>query len=209
MAISYPITLPTSPTLRDITIRARSVVGTRASQFTLQPQSYVWGGQIISALCRLPPMPSRADAEAWVAALVSLNGMEGSFLLGDTANTTPRGTATGTPLVKGAGQTGRTLITDGWTAGVTGIVKAGDWFQLGSGSTARLHKIMVDANSNGSGEATLDIWPALRSSPADNAALTVSSPKGRFMLASNETEWSIDEARVYGLSFEAVEDLRP
>ena len=208
MAITYPITLPTSPTLRDITIRARSVVGSAASPFTLQPQSYAWSGQLWSASCRLPPI-TRANAEAWIAALVSLNGMEGSFLLGDTANKTARGTATGTPLVKGASQTGRTLITDGWTINITGILKAGDWFQLGSGSSARLYKVVADANSNGSGEATLDIWPALRSSPGDNAPLTISSPMGRFMLAANQTEWSVDEAKIYGLAFEAVEDLRP
>jgi hypothetical protein len=208
MAISYPITLPTSPTLRDITLRTRSVVGVGASPFTLQAQSYAWPGQILAASCRLPPM-ARAEAEAWVAALVSLNGMECSFLLGDTANPAPRGSATGTPLVNGAGQTGRTLATDGWTAGVTGILKAGDWIQLGTAGTARLHKVVADATSNGSGEATLDLWPALRSSPADNAALTLASPKGLFMLASNQTEWSIDEARIYGLAFEAVEDLRP
>lgn len=156
---------------------------------------------------QLPPM-GRDAAEAWVAALVSLNGLEGSFLLGDTANTIPRGTATGTPLVKGGSQTGYDLVTDGWTAGVTGIMKAGDWLQLGSGSSSRLYKVMADANSNGSGEATLTLWPKLRSSPADNAAITISSPKGRFMLAQ-DIEWSIDEAKVYGLSFLAVEDLRP
>jgi hypothetical protein len=207
MPISFPISLPGSPSARSITIRKLSVVGMDASPFTLQPQTYTWPGQMWFADVQLPPM-KRPEAEAWIAALVSLNGKEGSFLLGDTANLLPRGIGTGTPLVKGGSQTGTDLITDGWTAGQTGILKAGDWVQLGTGSTARLHKNLVDVNSNGSGEATLTLWPKLRSSPADNAALTVSSPKGRFMLAQ-EIEWSIDEAKSYGLSFQAVEDLRP
>lgn len=207
MPVSYPISLPSSPTARSITIRKRSVVGVDASPFTLQAQSYTWPGQIWMAEVQLPPM-LRASAEAWVAALVSLNGAEGSFLLGDTANTSPRGVGTGTPLVNGGSQTGYDLVTDGWTAGQTGIMKAGDWLQLGSGSTARLYKVMADANSDGSGNATLTLWPKLRSSPADNAAITVSSPKGRFMLAQ-DIEWNIDELKVYGLSFQAVEDLRP
>lgn len=207
MAISYPISLPTSPTARSITIRKRSVVGVDASPFTLQAQAYVWSGQLWLASVQLPPM-ARATAEAWVAALVSLNGAEGSFLLGDTANLTPRGIGTGTPLVNGGSQTGYDLVTDGWTISQTGIVKAGDWLQLGTGSTSRLYKVMADANSDGSGNATLTLWPKLRSSPADNAAITVNIPKGRFMLAQ-DIEWSIDEMKVYGLSFEAVEDLRP
>lgn len=207
MAITYPIALPVSPTLRDITLAPRSVVGVASSPFTLQAQSYAWAGQIWQASCRLPPM-SRDQAEGWVAALVSLNGLEGSFLLGDTANVVPRGVATGAPLVNGGGQSGYSLNTDGWTPSVTGILKAGDWIQLGSGATARLHKVLVDADSNASGQATLEIWPRLRSSPADNAAVVINAAKGRFRLAE-PIEYSIDEMKIYGLSFEAVEDLRP
>lgn len=178
-----------------------------ASPFTFQSQSYVWPGQIWFADINLPAM-TRAQAEPWIAKLASLNGREGSFLLGDTANKTARGVATGTPLVKGAGQTGQDLITDGWTISTTGILKAGDWIQLGSGTTARLYKTLADVNSNGAGEATLSLWPNLRSSPADNAVITVSSPMGRFML-TDDLDYSINELKKYGLSFQAVEDLRP
>ncbi len=69
--------------------------------------------------------------------------------MGDPVNTSPRGAATGTPLVKGASQTGNTLTTDGWTTGVTGILKAGDWIQLGTGSTSTLHKLQQAADSDG------------------------------------------------------------
>ena len=208
MATSYPISLPTSPTARQITFKPRSAVSASASPLTFQPQSYVWSGQLWAAEVQLPPM-ARANAEAWVAALVSLNASEGSFLLGDTANKTARGVATGTPLVNGGSQTGYGLVTDGWTNGVTGILKAGDWIQLGSGNTARLYKVMADANSGATtGPATLTIWPKLRSSPANDATITVVSPMGKFMLAG-DIDWSIDAAKIYGMSFSAVEDLRP
>src|SRR3954463_10292223 len=142
---------------------------------------------------------------AWVAALRSLDGPVGTFYLGDTAWKTPRGTATGTPLVNGASQTGEDLATDGWTASVTGILKAGDWIQLGTGSSARLYMVMVDANSNGSGQATLTIRPKLRSSPGDNSAIVTNSPVGVFRLAV-APGWTLDRAKVaQGLSFVAVE----
>lgn len=207
MPISYPVTLPTSPTSRSITLRKRSVVALGVSPFSLISQAQVSGGQQWAGTVSLPPM-NRASGEPWLAALISLNGMEGSFLAGDTANLAPRGIGTGVPLVNGASQTGYDLVTDGWTISQAGIMKAGDWLQLGTGSTARLYKVMADANSDGGGNATLTLWPKLRSSPANNAAITVNSPKGRFMLAE-DIEWSIDEAKVYGLSFEIVEDLRP
>lgn len=208
MAITYPISLPASPTTARITIGKRSVVALGVAPDSLVAQAQVKSGQQWFGSLMLP-VQVRATAEAWVAALVSLNGQEGSFLAGDSANLAPRGVGTGTPLVNGGSQTGYDLVTDGWTAGQTGIMKAGDWLQLGSGSTARLYKVMVDANSDGSGNATLTLWPRLRSSPADNAAIIVSSPKGKFMLAQDIT-WTIDEMKIYqGLTVEIMEDLRP
>jgi len=208
MAVSYPLSLTGLKNPRSVVIRRRAAVGVSASSFTFQPQVYAWSGQIWSAEITLAPM-KRPDAEEWIAKLVSLNGREGNFLMGpDYAGATARGIGTGTPVVKGASQTGYDLITDGWTFSQTGIMKAGDWFQLGTGSSARLYKVVVDANSDGSGDSTITIWPKLRSSPADNAALVVTGPVGRFVLASNETDWSIDGASIYGISFSAVEDLR-
>lgn len=209
MAVSYPLSLAGLKNPRSVVIRKRSAVGVASSTFTFQPQVYAWSGQLWEADIQLAPMV-RADAEAWIAKLVSLNGREGNFLVGpDYANTSPRGVGTGTPLVNGASQTGYDLITDGWTVSQTGIMKAGDWFQLGATSAARLYKVVADANSDISGNSTLTIWPKLRSSPANNDALTVTSPVGRFALADNESEWAIDSAKFYGLSFRAVEDLRP
>lgn len=205
MAITFPVNFP-AVGIRSMTIRARNVVGISASPFTGQQQVYKHAGQWWEAEVTLPPM-KRADAEQVAAFLLSLNGRYGTFLLGDPANTSPRGVGTGTPLVNGSGQTGQDLVTDGWTADTTGILKAGDWIQLGTGLSTHLHKVLADVNSDGSGAATLTIWPDLRNTVADNAPITVSSPKGLWRLSSNETEFSIDEASIYGITFACVEAL--
>jgi hypothetical protein len=205
MAILYPVNFP-AVGIRSMTIRARNVVGISASPFTGQQQVYKHQGQWWESEVTLPPM-KRADAEQVVAFLISLNGRFGTFLLGDNANTSPRGVGTGTPLVNGGGQTGDTLITDGWTTSQTGILKAGDWIQLGSGAGTRLHKVLEDANSDGSGNATFTLWPNLRLVPSNDDPLIVSSPKGIWRLSSNETEFSIDEASIYGITFACIEAL--
>lgn len=204
MPTTFPVTLPaTAP--RRINIRQKSVVAVGESPYTLEVQTQRHQGQVWLLEVEWPPMP-RATAEAMVAALCSLNGREGTFLFGDTANKTPRGTATGTPLVNGAAQSGEDLATDGWTNSITGILKAGDWVQLGSSSTARLHKVLADANSNGSGQATLTLWPRISpvATPADNSAVVISSPKGVFRLLADGQDWSIDALQIYGLTLSAV-----
>ncbi len=84
----------------------------------------------------------------------------------------PNGAGGGTPLVNGASQTGSALVTDGWSVSITNVVRAGDVIRIAGLSP--LYRITADANSNGSGQATLGISPPIPagSSPADNAAIT-------------------------------------
>lgn len=205
MAYTYPLTFPDIG-IRSINIRAITVVGASVSPFTGQQQVYKHQGQWWEMEVSMPAM-KRDEAEQVASFLLKMNGKYGTFLLGDKANTAPRGIGTGSPLVKGGSQTGDQLLTDGWTSSTTGILKAGDWIQVGSGSSTRLHKVLDDVNSDGSGNATLNIFPNIRTSPADNTVITVNSPKGIWRLSSNETDFSIDEASIYGITFACVEAL--
>jgi len=205
MTISYPLALP-STDIAKIKLVANNIVGISQSPFTAAQQVYKYSGQYWEADISLPPM-KREVAEYWISFLLKLNGSYGTFLLGDPIGATARGVATGTPLVKGGSQTGNELETDGWTTSTTGILKAGDYIQLGSGSTAKLHKVLDDVNSDSSGNATLTLFPDLRTSPSDNSAIVVSSPKGVFRLTSTQTMWDINEASIYGITFGAREAL--
>jgi len=206
MAISYPLSLPTTTGIAKIRLVANDIVGISQSPFTAAQQVYRYTGQFWEADITLPPM-TRAEAEYWISFLLKLNGPYGTFLLSDPVGGTARGVATGTPLVNGGSQTGNELVTDGWTTSTTGILKAGDYIQLGSAATARLYKVLDDVNSDGSGNATLTLWPDLRSAPADNATITVSNPKGVFRLATASAQWDVNEASIYGLTFGAREAL--
>lgn len=98
----------------------------------------------------------------------------------------------GTPLIDGAGQTGNSILTKGWTASANPRVNAGDDFTLtgvhgtnpqSRQSTGQLGRFVVlqAASSTGGGAATLIIYPPIIPSgqyqtvdtaPADGAALT-------------------------------------
>lgn len=203
---TYPISFLSHTGVRSIELRAVNAVIYEMSPFTFAGQAQASSGQMWQADVSLPPM-KREDAEKWIAWLVSLRGQFGTFNMGDPSAATPRGVATGTPLVNGASQTGENLNIDGCTANVTGWLKAGDYIQLGSAGTATLHKVLADVDTNGSGQATLSLWPHIRSAPADNATVVVSNTVGTWRLASNESSWSVNEATIYGITFSAREAI--
>lgn len=213
MPIIYPLELPydissVAKAPSRIAFRARDRVGVQSSPFTGQQESYQWAAQWLEADIELPPM-NRESAESWITFLISLKGRHGSFLLGDPFATSPRGAGGGAPLVAGASQSGSSLVIDGAPVSTSGWLLAGDWIQLSSGASARLHKVLEDVATDGSGAATLELWPDLRESPADNSSITIAGARGRFMLASMTRTWSIEIAQLYGLRLSAIEDQRP
>lgn len=201
------LSLPTSSCFASVTMTITRVVGLTNSPFTLEEQAYKWQGERWSMSLTMPPFTNREIASDWIAFGAALEGKWGHFLIGDPAHKLPSGVATGTPLVDGGAQTGNTLVTKGWSTNVTGILKKGDYIQLGSGSSSRLHMLVQDANSDSSGNANLSIVPALRSSPPDSSAIVVNNPKGVFRLDSNEFSWSVSPGPVYRLGFTAMEVL--
>ena len=206
MAISYPLTFPSHTGIRGVSLRAINAVAYDRSPFTFAGQAQASAGQMWGADVTLPPM-KYGDAEQWMAWLISLRGQLGTFTMGDPMRCVARGSARGTDtvVVNGAGQTGQDLNITSNQLSKTGYLKAGDYIQLGSGSTATLHKVLVDASTNGSGNATLTLWPHVRTAPANAATVVVQNAVGRWRLAGNETEWSINEALIYGVSFSAME----
>ena len=116
------------------------------------------------------------------------------WYMDQNCNTHTTGTFTtgSTPLVKGAAQTGASLITDGW-ANSTAVIKKGDVFTLAGvnhvnpqnlTSTGAVQQFVAtaDGTSDGSGNLTLTISPSITTgtgfktvdaSPADNAVITM------------------------------------
>lgn len=208
MTIAYPIALPTVRNPARVTARMIDVVGEVTSPFTLAQETYQWPGQRWELDFEVDGMV-RADAEAWIAWAAKLKGRHGSFLWGDSLGATARGAGGGSPLVNGGSQTGSSLVLDGAPTSTTGWLLEGDWIQLSSGSSRRLHKVLEDTDTDGSGNATLELWPDLRESPADNDPIVIASAQGRFKLATNMRQWTLEAMLISGLAFSAVEDLRP
>lgn len=200
MAITYPLTMPT------IRIHSMRLIRTVAEKRRRSPDTFttevqVRDGQILMFEVVLNRMrPDHADI--WAAFFDQLNGSEGTFLTYPYQRPQPKGAATGTPLVNGADQQGKILLTNGWTPEVSGILKQGDYISLGTGTATRLYRIAKDADSDLAGAAELDIWPSLRETPADNDAITTDHPMGIFRMSSNQYAEQFEPGNVVtGMNF--------
>lgn len=99
----------------------------------------------------------------------------------------------GTPRINGGGQSGSSIITDGWTASITGLLKRGDKIQIvGCGmvhpvlgttyADLQAFTVAVDVDSDSSGNATITLTDSIEfgtpyanvsALPADNALISV------------------------------------
>ena len=71
---------------------------------------------------------------------------------------------------------------------------------------SELKMVTADETSDGSGNLTINFEPALRSSPSNNAALTISSCTAVMMLVDdNQTQWDQTSIENYGLTFSGIE----
>ena len=203
MAITYPLALPSHTGIAAIELRAVNAVAYSQSPFTFAGQAHAYSGEMWQADITLPPM-KRADAEQWIAFLISLRGQYGTFYLGDPTAAAPRGTvSTNNDVNSATGSAGARTISVTITSGET--LLAGDYMQIGTTANRSLHKVLVDATGTGSAQ-DIEIWPALRESKS-SAGVNILNTTGKFRLASNQQNWSVNEASIYGLTFGAFEAI--
>ena len=195
-------TFPSSPAFQSLNIQSiqptfisRAISGRR--------QARQIGGQFWKMTATFPPM-TRAEFAPIYAFIIAQRGRYESFTLVPPVVGNPQGSAGGTPLVNGGSQTGRSLVTDGWTVS-TAIFKAGDYLKLAGND--KVYMITADVSSDGSGNATISIEPALVSSPADNAVVTYTSVPFTVALASGIQEFATGTSGLYEFEAEFEEVL--
>jgi hypothetical protein len=196
------ISMPASPFF----VSSRFGLETNTQRFesplTKATQRMLLGGARWIGTFSLPHMP-RAHAAEWIAFFDLLEGGVNSFYGFDPDCKAPRGNIVGsTPLVDGGSQTGSTLVTDGWAANTT-VLKKGDNFAVNS----ELKRVTADALTNGSGQVTISFKPAFRSSPANNAPITVENATCTMILVDDmQAIWETNHRGIYlPKSFSAIE----
>jgi len=195
--MSYPLSIPDSPSPKSIEFMLRSIVGMSTSIFTGAQQVYAYPGSFWEVKVTLPPM-NQEEAGAWVAFLAELNGREGTFKIGPIIDNVSRKRYSG--LVDGSNQSGRTLASKGWPTNVENLLLKGDFIEFDD----YIYMVTADVDSDASGNADISIWPRMKAS-TNNSSITTDTPQSTFRLKNNTNSFSIDELRNFGLNFTAIE----
>jgi len=187
-------------------LKAEHAVTISTSPFTGHQQVLKYPKETWSASIRIPPT-MKDLAEPWVAFLLSLRGKYGTFYLNDPLRITPQGSARNshTITVNGAVSSGSTINLTSNQVNQTAYLKAGDYISTGASTSKQLFKVLQDVNTDGSGNATLDVWPNVRTSVISGSTIDVQSCQGVFRLLDNTQEWQINSNNAYSISFEAQE----
>jgi hypothetical protein len=104
--------------------------------------------------------------------------------------------------VKGADQTGASVIADGAELNTADYFKAGDYVAFNN----EFHIVTADCATSGLGEITIPIAPPLRKSPDDNDPINFVTPLA-VMIVTSTAAWDTRPGKVSNFKIEAIEDV--
>ena len=198
-----PLPLPESPGNREISWILDSAVSRSTSPFSLVEQVYAWPGQRWSVVLSLPPMTIE-QAREWQAFFAELNGMAGSFYVGEAAFLRVVGVGFGAPEIDGDFTAGTSVPTRGWTPNMADIVTKGQRIEIGG----RMRMVTANASSDDDGKANIKFWPYARGL-SDGMEVIWLNPKGVFR-PSSVPAFTWNPARLMeGFQFSATEVILP
>lgn len=193
------ITLPPFPKTPPLPLTLVRPAQVNTSGWTGRRQVLASGRGWWECSISLTPIVGQENYRPWAAFLALTDGPVNDFRV--PVDPTPQTTLVNTVRVKGADQTGNTLITDGWPASVT-VLKAGMFVTVAD----QLLQLTSNVTTNASGEVTLTFKPALRVAPADNTVIEYKNPYCLMFLKDEPTP-SIDQGYIYGLTFNLRESF--
>lgn len=189
MAIALPdYPYPASMTPRLVTGRAE-----------LRP---AWGGDIQ----RLNRVGSRFAIDVVMPVMTYADAQDWSDINDETATVTMQivqpGLDPGAPgvtLVKGASQSGTTLIIDGFTPYY--VLRKNQWISVSTGGRLYAYRVKTEVVASALGEASVVLTTMLRASPADNSPVEITEPRIEGFATVPDDAWATNAAGHVALSF--------
>lgn len=176
------------------------------SAYTRQRQVLAWhSGHMWVMSCPVPNLvePQSGEMRAFLA---DMDGRVNTCLFPVPGYRGPSNGYSGSAgLVKGAGQSGYSIVTDGWAPSQT-VLPKGSYVNIGGELKLLTQPLVTDA----SGEGTMYFKPALRYAPPDNSVIVFNEPYAVMCMSdSNGASWSVSAPNFssFSLAFEEAVDV--
>jgi len=178
MAITFPVDIPLS-NVADVSFQEMDTSSFQTSPFTGRGRLQQYEGEWWEVTLGYRNL-DRALAQEVLGFISSLRGPVGTFVLPFPGYSQPRGTAAtvgSSPTVNGSAQAGSAeLVVQSSPISQTGWLLTGDIIQVGPASRPRWHRVLQDVDTDGSGNATIDVWPYIRDNTISGDPVSFSSP---------------------------------
>jgi hypothetical protein len=167
-------------------------------------QAKTQGAQFFSFTVVTPPL-NTAEYKDMMGFLAEQQGQFDTFEIVLPNLSTPAGSVTGNVLdVVGAHTAGvKSIAVDGGTASQTDYLKRGDLVRFST--DPKVYILTADANTDGSGAATLSIEPGIITALADNDTVETNDVKFTVFLGSPSQEFETGLENFTQLEFDAQE----
>jgi hypothetical protein len=193
MPSSFP-TIDGKTLIEKMAIRLKTSTVTSVSPYTYQQQTQDFGGRMWEAEVTIRQL-THTEAMQFDAFLTALDGVTGTFYLGNPLMTHSASTSV---TINGAQSAGDTTVAV--TSANTGAaVPVGHHIEIGGHLHMTLTEIPKNANT------TITITPPLREDVADDDAVTVNAPQGTWRLSDPETQYEISTAGKYSFTLSCTE----
>jgi hypothetical protein len=166
-----------------------------------------FSAQYFSFSVQMPPM-NQADFMPFYAFLTKQKGSFSTFTFEYPLDNLGAGKGETDILVnelsgKALGST--SIDLDGFANSTTGVLKAGDFIKFANDT--KIYMVTADADSNSSGETTINIEPPLQDAVVNNEAVTVNKPSFKVALMQDDLLYNTDASGFFTISFDVREVL--
>jgi hypothetical protein len=166
-----------------------------------------FSAQYFSFSVQMPPM-NQTDFMPFYAFLTKQKGSFSTFTFEYPLDNLGAGKGETDILVNEASgkALGSTSIDlDGFANSTTGVLKAGDFIKFANDT--KIYMVTADADSNASGETTINIEPPLQDAVVNNEAVTVNKPSFKVALMQDDLLYNTDASGFFTISFDVREVL--
>lgn len=184
MAITFPLDVPLTE-LTEFTVDHHDANRFVTAGFTGKGVVQQFDADYWKARLRYRNIP-REFAQEVLAFGNALRGGLGTFVLPFPGYSQPLGEAKdnpSSPTVSGSGQAGNAeLLVTSAPISLENWLLAGDIIQVGPANRPHWHRVLANVDTDGSGNATIDVWPRVREGTVNTDQVSLSTPLSIFRL---------------------------